>query len=166
MGDRVPGMPRKAGSAERVRRVLETHGLAGDIFEFDGSTKTAQMAADAVGSELGQIAKSLLVVDGEGAAAIAIVAGDRRGDLGEVAKELGWERARMGNAEEVRAATGYSIGGVSPFDLPKGLPVLVDDSLQRYETVWAAAGTPSSVVPLAVEGLVALSGGRVARISQ
>lgn len=165
MGDRAPGLPRRADSADRVRRVLAAHGLAADIVEFDGSTKTAQMAADAIGSELGQIAKSLLVVDGEGTSAIVIVAGDRRGDLDAVARELGWDRARMGNAEEVRAAIGYAIGGVSPFDLPEALPVLVDDALSRYERVWAAAGTPASMVPLTFGDLLALSGGRVARIS-
>jgi Cys-tRNA(Pro) deacylase len=163
--DRVPNGPRKAGSAERVRAYLAEHGLAERVIAFDASTKTAQMAADAVGSELGQIVKSLVAVSEDGRAAVALVAGDRRGDLDAIAETLGFGRMRMANAEEVRQATGYAIGGVSPFDLPDGLPVLVDDSLQRFRSVYSAAGTPNSVVPLTIAELLQLSCGVVARIS-
>lgn len=166
MTDRIPEGPRKAGSAERVRAYLAAHGLAEKVITFDASTKTAQMAADAVGSELGQIVKSLVAVDAEGKAAVALVAGDRRGDLTALADFLGASVMRMANAEEVRAATGYAIGGVSPFDLPAGLPVVIDESLARFPVVYSAAGTPNSVVPLTLAELERLSGGRVARISQ
>jgi len=156
--------PKKAGSRERVRAYLETHGLADGVFEFEQSTKTAAHAAEAMGCELGQIVKSLVVVvDGE--PALALVAGDRRGDLDAIASELGGAKARMADADAVRAATGYAIGGVSPFDLPLELPVLIDDSLSRFETVFPAAGTPSSMVRMQRDVLEELSGGRVARIS-
>jgi Cys-tRNA(Pro) deacylase len=148
-----------------VRRLLAEHGLADRVVGFDASTKTARMAADAVGCELGQIVKSLVVVGPNGVAAVALVAGDRRGDLGAIATVLGWAEAKMADAEAVRAATGYAIGGVSPFDLPPGLPVLIDESLSRFENVWTAAGTPSSVIRLSLEELGSLSGGLVARVS-
>jgi Cys-tRNA(Pro) deacylase len=159
-----PSGPRPS-SAERVRRLLAEHGLADRVVGFDASTKTARMAADAVGCELGQIVKSLVVVGPNGVAAVALVAGDRRGDLGAIATVLGWAEAKMADAEAVRAATGYAIGGVSPFDLPPGLPVLIDESLSRFENVWTAAGTPSSVIRLSLEELGSLSGGLVARVS-
>lgn len=157
----------RTGSAERVREFLTAHGLAEGIVSFSESTKTAQMAADAVGCELGQIVKTLVAVcRDDGRAVIALVAGDRRGDLGAMAEVAGCGKMRMANADEVRAATGYAIGGVSPFDLPEHLPVLIDDSLARFQTVYSAAGTPNSVVPLALSELTALSRGCLARVSQ
>ena len=157
--------PRKLGSRERVRAFLEQHGLAGGMHEFEQSTKTAAMAAEAMGCELGQIVKSLVVVvDGE-TPVLALVSGDRRGDLDTIAAELGGSKAKMADADTVREVTGYAIGGVSPFDLPPALVVLVDDSLGRFEVVYPAAGTPSSMVEMTLATLLELSGGRVARIS-
>jgi len=155
---------RKGGSAERVRAYLEAHDLHHDIVHFEQSTKTAQMAADAMGCDLGQIVKSLVfLVDGR--PAVALVAGDRRGDAGAIAAELGGSKAKFADADSVREATGFAIGGVSPFDLPAELPVLVDESLQRFEAVFPAAGTPQSMVRLPLAELIRLSGGRMARIS-
>lgn len=156
--------PRKQGSAERVRAFLEARSLADGLVHFEQSTKTAQMAADAMGCELGQIVKSLVVVV-DGSPTLALVAGDRRGDLDAIAGLLGGAKARMADAEAVRSATGYAIGGVSPFDLPEELVVLVDDSLARFETVYPAAGTPSSMVRMRYADLLEVSRGRVARIS-
>jgi Cys-tRNA(Pro) deacylase len=155
---------RREGSAERVRRVLEQHGLAGGLFEFEQSTKTAQMAADAMGCELGQIVKSLVVLV-DGSPVLALVAGDRRGDFAAIAEHMGGSSAKMADADTVRAATGYAIGGVSPFDLPDELTVLVDDSLSRFQVVYPAAGTPSSMVRMDRDDLMRVVGGTVARIS-
>jgi Cys-tRNA(Pro) deacylase len=155
----------KGGSRERVRAVLDGLGLQDRLTEFERSTKTAAEAAEAMGCELGQIVKSLVVVVDE-TAALALVAGDRRGDLAAIAAVLGGAKARMADADTVRAATGYAIGGVSPFGLPEGLTILVDDSLERFETVYPAAGTPSSMVRLTFDELSGIVGGRLARISQ
>lgn len=157
--------PRKQGSAERVRAYLTERGLDGGVHEFEQSTKTAAMAAEAMGCELGQIVKSLVVVVDGDTAVLALVAGDRRGDLEAIAQEMGGSRAKMADAEKVRDVTGYAIGGVSPFDLPPQLSVLIDDSLLRFDTVFPAAGTPSSMVRLPMDLLAELSGGRVAHIS-
>lgn len=155
---------KKVGSRERVRAFLQEHGLDGGLTEFEQSTKTAAQAAEAMGCELGQIVKSLVVlVDGK--PLLALVAGDRRGDLEAIAAECRGTTAQMADADAVRLATGYAIGGVSPFDLPPELVVLVDDSLTRYETVYPAAGTPSSMVRMRFEDLAGIVGGRVARIS-
>jgi Cys-tRNA(Pro) deacylase len=161
----VADKPAKQGSRERVRSFLEAHGLAAGVFEFEQSTKTAAMAAEAMGCELGQIVKSLVVVVDGSAPVVALVAGDRRGDLDGIASEMGGGRARMADADQVREITGYAIGGVSPFDLPGELPVLVDDSLGRFETVFPAAGTPSSMVRVSREKLIEITRGRVAHIS-
>lgn len=156
---------KKPGSRERVRAFLEAHGLAEGVVEFEQSTKTAAMAAEAMGCELGQIVKSLVVVVDRERPVVALVAGDRRGDLDAIAVQLEGSKARMADADMVREVTGYAIGGVSPFDLPKGLPVLVDDSLTRFSTVYPAAGTPSSMVGIDFEQLVALTEGRVTRVA-
>ena len=157
--------PKKAGSRERVRTYLENHGLADEIFEFAQSTKTAAEAAEVMGCELGQIVKSLvIVVDGE-RPLVALVAGDRKGDMEAIAAEFGGLKAKMADADTVRVSTGYAIGGVSPFALPETLPVLFDESLERYAVVYPAAGTPTSMVRMRRDDLLAVSRGRVARIS-
>jgi Cys-tRNA(Pro) deacylase len=160
--------PRRRDSLGRVTAYLAGHGLADRVitFEGSGSTKTAQLAADAVGCELGQIVKSLVFVDDSGDAVLALVAGDRRGDTEATASEAGVGVVRFADADQVRAATGYAIGGVSPFDLPEELTVLVDASFERFAEVFTAGGTPNSMVRLTTEQLVAVSHGRVARISQ
>jgi Cys-tRNA(Pro) deacylase len=160
----VGDAPRKTGSRERVRAFLGEHGLSDDIIEFEQSTKTAQQAADAMGCDLGQIVKSLVFVVGE-KPVVALVAGDRRGDTEAIAALVGGESARFADADTVRSATGYAIGGVSPFDLPADVEVLADDSLARFEVVYPAAGTPASMVRMQLGDVLALSRARVARIS-
>ncbi len=157
--------PRKAGSLERVRTFLAARGLEQDLVAFDDrSTKTCELAADAVGCSVGQIVKSLVFV-ADGAPVLALVAGDRRGDTKAIGKLLGAKSVRFADAETVRSATGYAIGGVSPYDLPDTLTVLIDDSLLRFETVYTAAGTPSSMVRMARDVLLGLVHGQVERIS-
>ena len=156
----------RRSSLERVRGYLATHGLADRVVTFDGSTKTAQLAAAAVDCELGQIVKSLVFVDETGRALLVLVAGDHRGDARAIAREAGATKVSFADADTVRAATGYAIGGVSPFDLPEALPVLVDDSFERFDEVYTAAGTPDSMARLTIEQLIAVSGGRMARVSQ
>lgn len=163
--DRSISTSRTKGSAARVRAFLESHGLVDEIVDFERSTKTAQMAADAMGCELGQIVKSLVFVAG-GTPLVALVAGDKRGDARAISALLGAGEAHFADADTVRAATGYAIGGVSPFALPEGLIVLADDSLSRFETVYPAAGTPSSMVRMRLAHLLEMTGARVARISQ
>ena len=157
--------PRKAGSRERVRAFLQDHGLAEEIVHFAQSTKTAQMAADAMGCELGQIVKSLVFVVGD-RPVVALVAGDRRGDTDAIAALLGGGEVRFADADTVRTATGYAIGGVSPFDLPAELPIFADASLSRFEVVYPAAGTPASMVRVPLAQLLELSGAHVAEIAQ
>jgi prolyl-tRNA editing enzyme YbaK/EbsC (Cys-tRNA(Pro) deacylase) len=166
MSDKPESGARAGRSLERVTGFLAEHGLADRVVHFDDrSTKTAQLAAEAVGCELGQIVKSLVfVADGE--PVLALVAGDRRGDAGAIAHEVAAGSAVFADADTVRSATGYAIGGVSPFDLPAGLIVLIDDSLLRFEELYTAGGTPQSMVCIERERLFEVANGRLARISR
>jgi len=94
--------PRKQGSRERVRTFLAARGLDAGLTEFEQSTKTAAQAAEAMGCELGQIVKSLVVV-GDGTPALALVAGDRRGDLDAIAAQIGAVEVRMADADTIRS---------------------------------------------------------------
>lgn len=152
-----------ARSIDRVREYMRANNLAIEIRELPGSTRTAQLAAEAVGSELGQIVKSLVFVDAEGRTILALVAGDRRAEPEKIARAVNSASARIANAEEVRARTGYAIGGVAPFahlNGPAGATVM-DESLLRFETLWAAAGAPNAVFPIAREKLLELTRARV-----
>ncbi len=157
--------PKRSGSAGRVLSFLEDHGLADGLVHFEQSTKTAQMAADAMGCELGQIVKSLVFV-ADDRPLLALVAGDRRGDVHAIAALMQATSAAFADAEMVRSATGYAIGGVSPFALPEGLPVFIDESLGRFEVVFPAGGTPSSMVRMSLAQLIEITGGHVAGIAR
>lgn len=162
--------PTSASEAEpsagaRVRAYLEARGLADGLVEFEQSTKSAQQAADAIGCELGQIVKSLVFVVG-GRPVLALIAGDRRGDAAAIGDLLGGGKARFAEEDTVLSATGYAVGGVSPFDLPDALPVFADESLARFEVVYPAAGTSSSMVRVGLAQLLELSGAKVADISR
>ncbi|HEY5275425.1 MAG TPA: YbaK/EbsC family protein [Coriobacteriia bacterium] len=157
---------RKAGSLERARSFLAAHGLEDGMVSFDDrSTKTCELAAEAVGCEVGQIVKSLVFVADE-RPGLALVAGDMRGDTKAIGALVGARSVHFADADTVRTATGYAIGGVSPYDLPAELTVLIDESLERFDIVYTAAGTPSSMVRVPRETLFAIVHGQVARISR
>lgn len=161
----MTGEGKRRGSADRVRRYLDAHGMADQITTFDTPTKTAQMAADAMGCELGQIVKSLVFMVGM-VPVLALVAGDMRGDTDAISALAGGGDIRFADAAAVRRSTGYAIGGVSPFDLPDSVLVLLDDSLNRFEVVYPAGGTPATMVRMKLDDLLRLSGATVAHISQ
>ena len=119
------------------------------MHELADSTRTAAEAAAAVGVDVGQIVKSLVFADGDGPL-LVLCAGDRRVDTARLGAEV-----RAAKADEVREATGFSIGGVPPLGHDRPLRTVVDASLRRFETVWCAAGTPHAVFPVATEALIA-----------
>lgn len=127
------------------------------------SARTAPEAAAAVGTEVGAIVKSLVFRCGD-EAVLALVSGSNRADEARLEQELGAPVARA-DADFARAATGFSIGGVPPLGHPRPLRTLVDEDLLRYEVVWAAAGTPHAVFPIAPADLAALAGGRVVKLA-
>lgn len=145
-------------NAARVVAAAEAGGLAIDVVEHPAGTRTAAEAAAAVGCEVGRIVKSL-VFTVDGAPVVALVAGDARLDEARLAEAAGGRVGRA-DADVVRAATGYPIGGVPPFGHPTSLPTFVDEALLAHDTVWAAAGTPRHVFEVAPGELLRLSGGR------
>ncbi len=149
----------------RVQAALETAGLDITIIKLQESARTAQLAADALDTALGSIVKSLLfLADGE--PVLVLVAGDRRADPAKLKELLGARRVMIADAERVRNETGFSIGGVPPVGHQRSLPTWIDASLGRFETVYAAAGHPQTVFPIAFEALVRVTGGRVADVTQ
>ncbi len=157
-----------ARSIDRVREYFQSSTLDIQVQQLPNSTRTAQLAAEAVGSKLGQIVKSLILIDDGDHTVLALVAGDRRADLDKTAKVLGARSVRVANAEEVRARTGYAIGGVPPVAHQPGslAETLMDQSLLRFGTIWAAAGAPNAVFPIETARLVELTGARVVEITE
>ena len=144
----------------RVEQALLDAGLTTRVVELDQSTRTAELAAIALGVPLGSIVKSLIFM-ADGKPVLALVAGDRRAAPDKVAAASGAIEARLARADEVRSITGFAIGGVPPLghDLP--MAVLIDQSLGRFATVNAAAGSPRAVFPVAFAELVRVSQGRI-----
>lgn len=137
---------------------------------FDESTHTAEEAARAVGAELGQIVKSLVFVlpdeDAEPEPVLCLVSGPNRVDLGRLAAVLGRSDIRRANAREVNDLTGFVIGGIPPFGHARRVRVVMDPDLGRFEVVWAAAGLPTAVFPVAPGVLRMLADANVAPIAE
>jgi prolyl-tRNA editing enzyme YbaK/EbsC (Cys-tRNA(Pro) deacylase) len=153
-------------ATERVQAALAEQGMAVEIRTFPDGTRTAEQAAAAVGVEVGQIVKSLVFVrPGSGRHPLLVLtSGANRVDEGRVGQLVGEPIARAG-ADEVRTATGFSIGGVPPVGHGLPLDVFVDEDLLRYGVVWAAAGTPHDVFSITPDDLVRVTDGRVARVA-
>jgi prolyl-tRNA editing enzyme YbaK/EbsC (Cys-tRNA(Pro) deacylase) len=143
-----------------VRQALFGAGLTARIEEFPSSTRTAGDAAAAIGTSVGQIVKSLVFLAAD-RPVLALMSGGNRLDLDRLSAltEATIEKA---DADAVRAATGYAIGGVPPLGFPSPIPTFIDRDLLRYETVWAAAGTPRHVFPIGPLDLVRVTGGTLA----
>ena len=144
---------------EHVARALAAHGLAALEFE-PGSTATAPLAAAKIGVRVGQIAKSLLFLGKDGRHAMLVCPGDHKVSSSKMKVALGF-KTRMANAAETLQATGFEPGGVCPFGIGAGIPILVDQGLAQYETIFPAAGTDNSGVPMTFAQLIAITGGRV-----
>jgi prolyl-tRNA editing enzyme YbaK/EbsC (Cys-tRNA(Pro) deacylase) len=137
-------------TALRFQQRAAEAGLDVSVEELAESTRTAVEAAAAVGCELGQIVKSVVLVDGGQRPILCLCAGDRMVDLERVGEGLEMARGR-----QVKELTGYAIGGVPPLGHDRALATVVDSSLQRYDRVWCAAGTPRSLFAAPLSDLLA-----------
>jgi Cys-tRNA(Pro) deacylase len=146
-----------------VARVVEAgaaRGLAVEPFHFPDGTKTAADAAAAIGVDVGQIVKSLIfAVDGE--IVLAYVSGRNQLDEAKLAAAAGGAMCSRVDADAVRAATGFPIGGVPPFGHASTLPVFIDPDLLQFDVVWAAAGTWTDVFAITPNDLLRASGATV-----
>jgi len=155
--------PAESPSALKVQAVL---GDRFEVLEFDASTRTAADAAAAIGCEVAEIAKSLIFRGAASGRAVLIVAsGVDRVDEKKAAQALGEPIARA-DADFVREATGFAIGGVPPVGHKNPPIVLIEESLMRFGEIWAAAGTPNAVFRLTPADLVALTGGRMVDVAR
>lgn len=144
----------------RVRAAAAALGLQIDVRQYPEGTRTAQEAADAIGCEVGAIVKSLIfAVDDE--VVLALVSGANQLDERRLATAAGGSACRRVSADEVRAATGFPIGGVPPIGLATAVREFLDEDLLGHATVWAAAGTWTHVFAITPSALAAASGGWV-----
>ncbi|HVA36650.1 MAG TPA: YbaK/EbsC family protein [Candidatus Dormibacteraeota bacterium] len=145
-------------SVQSVERALRALGSEAGVVMLEFRGRTAQEAADAIGCELARIAKSLIFVGTQSARPVlALVSGSRRADVEALAAAVG-EPLRQASADEVRAVTGYAIGGVAPIGYPQSAESFIDESLLEFETVWAAAGHPHAVFEIEPRELVRITG--------
>ena len=143
-------------SIERVRTFFKTYNMEDRILEFDVSSATVELAAQAVGCEPARIAKSLsFLVDDH--AIIVVTAGDAKIDNPKYKAQFA-KKAKMLSPEEVTALIGHAVGGVCPFGINDGVEVYLDESLKRFETVFPACGSSNSAIELSIPELEQYSG--------
>ncbi|MFK4066081.1 YbaK/EbsC family protein [Streptomyces sp. NPDC029674] len=135
------------------------------VRRFPDQTRTAAEAAAAIGCDLSQICKSLIFA-ADGVPILVLMDGASRVDLELVRRELGAEKVTRAKADVVRQTTGYAIGGVPPFGHATRTRVLADRSLLDHDEVWAAAGTPYAVFPMAPKTLIAHAGGTLVDVRE
>ena len=150
-------------SVIKVREALALLDAHGQVRALDDSARTAKEAAAALGIEVGQIASSLIfLADGE--PVLVIASGGHRVDTTQLAAVLGVNEITKANADDVRAATGFAIGGVAPVGHPHPLRTVVDIALSRYDEVWAAGGHPHYVFPTSYDELLRITAGEAAEV--
>jgi len=146
-----------------VREALRLRGATGEVRRLDDSARTAKEAADALGIEVGQIASSLVFL-ADGDPILVMASGGHRVDTDKLSAVLGGATITKANADDVRNATGFAIGGVAPVGHPEPLRTIVDIALAQYDVVWAAGGHPHYVFPTSYDELLRITAGDAAEI--
>ncbi|MGB9986668.1 YbaK/EbsC family protein [Salarchaeum japonicum] len=152
-------------AAEFAERVESEFGFRPEVEEFPAGTKTAADAAEALDCEVAQIASSIVLV-ADDTPVVVVTSGANRVDVEKVAASVGAGSARMADADEVKSATGYSIGGVPPVCHDGRPRVLFDETLLGHDRVWAAAGTPEAVWPSDPDDLADLADAEVTDVAE
>jgi prolyl-tRNA editing enzyme YbaK/EbsC (Cys-tRNA(Pro) deacylase) len=152
----MDGVLEKA-AVKRVVTALLEHGCAGQIKVLSDSARTAAEAASALGIEVGQIASSLIFKLTDGSPLLVITSGRHRVDTDLVASNLGIEKLGRVDADYVKEQSGFSIGGVAPIGWVSPATILIDQALNDYEVIWAAAGHPHAVYPTSFAELLAIT---------
>ena len=155
----MEGIIEKA-AVKRVIAALAEHGLTGEVNVLSDSARTAQEAATALGIEVGQIASSLIFKLPDESPLLVITSGRHRVDTDLVAKNLGMEKLGRVDADYVKEKSGFSIGGVAPIGWVSPATILIDQALNDYEVVWAAAGHPHAVYPTNFAELLECTGAK------
>ena len=147
-------------SVQRVSAKLKELGVKGEVHVLSDSARTAQEAADALGILVGQVASSIVFKLDDESPLLVITSGRHRVDTKLVAEKLGIAKLHRVDADYVKEKSGFSIGGVSPVGWINSATILIDEALNDYEVVWAAAGHPHSVYPTTFDELVAATGAK------
>ena len=151
-------------AAARFQAALDALGLRRSVIELPVEARTSQQAADAVGVGVGQIAKSLVFMV-DGAPVMVIASGVNRVDERKLASLAGG-KVRRADADTVKKATGYTIGGVPPFGHDTALRLWIDEDLLGHDLIYAAGGVPECIFPLAPAELLKATGGTVADVKE
>ena len=149
-------------TAQKVAAAAHQLGLDITIKEFEATTRTAEDAAQAIGCTVGQIVKSLVfIVNGQ--PTLALISGPNRLDEKKLAAlcGVGRKKVKRSDADAVREATGFAIGGVPPFGHQTRLPAYIDEDFWQFDLIWAAAGTPNAVLSITPDELARVTGGTV-----
>ncbi|MFZ9927013.1 MAG: YbaK/EbsC family protein [Candidatus Nanopelagicaceae bacterium] len=152
-------------SVQRVRAKLQELAVVGEIKILEDSARSAREAADALGVEVGQICSSLIFAVA-GAPILILTSGRHRVDTQLVAKKLGVPKLERADADLVRTATGFAIGGVAPIAHATSIATYIDSALGEHEVVWAAAGHPHAVFPTTFAELVGITGAEVIEVAE
>jgi len=152
-------------SYETVKQYFEEHHIPNEIILLNESSATVDLAAKALGTEPGEIAKSLALKLKDGKTIILVVCGTARIDNRRF-KDTFQCKAQMLSYEDTLSATGHPVGGVCPFALPDGIQVYLDESLKRYNEVYPAAGTPNSAVKFRIDELERATHGTWIHVTQ
>jgi prolyl-tRNA editing enzyme YbaK/EbsC (Cys-tRNA(Pro) deacylase) len=155
----MEGIKEKA-AVKRVMGALAEYGLTGEVHVLSDSARTAQEAASALGIQVGQIASSLIFKLPDDSPLLIITSGRHRVDTDLVAKNLGIEKLGRVDADYVKEKSGFSIGGVAPIGWVSAATILIDQALNDYEIVWAAAGHPHAVYPTNFAELLECTGAK------
>jgi len=145
-------------SVQRVSARLRELGVEGEVHVLSDSARTAQEAADALGILVGQVASSIVFKLDDESPLLVITSGRHRVDTKLVAEKLGVAKLHRVDADYVKEKSGFSIGGVSPVGWVNPATILIDEALNDYEVVWAAAGHPHSVYPTTYAELIKCTG--------
>ena len=152
-------------SVKRVENVLKKYDPSFRVIVLNDTAKTAKDAALALKCELGAIVKSLLLKKGN-EFVLCLISGDKKCSLNKLKKITGIKDISMANATEVKNQTGFSIGGVSPIGLKNKLDIMIDNKLNRFVNIFAAAGHSKTIFKINFKNLVNITSGQVAEISE
>jgi Cys-tRNA(Pro) deacylase len=152
-------------SVKRVSKFLKKFNSSLSVIVLEQTARTAKDAANALKCEVGAIVKSL-VFKADDSFLLCLIAGDKRCSLNKIKKILNKKDVCMADAVQVKSQTGFSIGGVSPIAHINNLKILVDNSLNRFDYVFAAAGHPSCVFKITYEELIKITNGTEKEISE
>ena len=150
---------------KRVQKKLEEFSKELKAIVLNSSARTAQQAAESLNTEVGSIVKSLLFKTEDGYL-LCLISGDKRCSLNKLKKILNEKDVSMANPDDVKKITGYTIGGVSPTGHLTKIKIFIDETLNRFSSIFAAAGHPNAVFEINFENLIALTSGETKDITE